>query len=267
LAWPLVKAPFGRKVVTVARAASVHERLIEKLRKLLRSRQFVPGAKFLTEREIAERFGTSRPTANKALSSLVSTGLLEFRQGAGTFVRESVLDYDLQRLVSFTEKARAAGKKPGTRVIALQKLSAVNAPAAAQALHVAPAEPLLYLERVRLADAQPVIYERRHVVAHFCTGMTKADAKGSLYDYWTTKCRLIISGADESIRAVNASPSQASMLGIRPNTACLLVIATGFLEGGVPLWYEETLYRCDVYEFRNQLGGVSSPKPARGHMR
>lgn len=266
MAKPLVKARFGRKVVTVARAASFHEQLIEKLRKLLRSRQFVPGAKFLTEREIAERFDTSRPTANKALSSLVSTGLLEFRQGAGTFVRESVLDYDLQHLVSFTEKAKAAGKKPGTQVIAWQKPSAAGTPAA-QALKVPQGEPLFYLERVRLADGQPVIYERRHVVARFCKGMTKADAKGSLYGFWTTKCRLSISGADESIRAVNATPAQASALGIKTNTACLLVIATGFLEGGVPLWYEETLYRSDAYEFRNQLGGVSSPKPAQGRMR
>ncbi|MDI1312528.1 GntR family transcriptional regulator [Prosthecobacter sp.] len=251
----------------MAKSASFHEQLIEKLRKLLRSRQFVPGAKFLTEREIAERFDTSRPTANKALSSLVSTGLLEFRHGAGTFVRGSVLDYDLQHLVSFTEKAKAAGKKPGTQVIALQKLSAAEAPAAAQALKAASSEPLFYLERIRLADAQPVIYERRHVTARFCAGMNKAYAKGSLYDFWTTKCGLTISGADESIRAVNASPAQASALGIKPNTACLLVIATGFLEGGVPLWYEETLYRSDAYEFRNQLGGVSGPKPAQGRMR
>ncbi|MFZ2278121.1 MAG: GntR family transcriptional regulator [Prosthecobacter sp.] len=252
----------------MARPASFHEQLIEKLRKLLRSRQFVPGAKFLTEREIAERFDTSRPTANKALSSLVSTGLLEFRQGAGTFVRGSVLDYDLQHLVSFTEKAKAAGKKPGTQLIALQKISAADAPAAvAQALHASPDEPLLYLERLRLADEQPVIYERRHVMARFCNGMTKADAKGSLYGFWTTKCRLTISGADESIRAVNASAAQASALDIPPNTACLLVVATGFLEGGAPLWYEETLYRSDAYEFRNQLGGVSGPKPAQGRMR
>ena len=252
----------------MAKTASLHEQLIEKLRKLLRSRQFVPGAKFLTEREIAERFDTSRPTANKALSSLVSTGLLEFRQGAGTFVRGSVLDYDLQHLVSFTEKAKAAGKKPGTQVIALQKLSAADAPAAvAQTLRASPDEPLLFLERLRLADGQPVIYERRHVVARFCTGMTKSDAKGSLYGFWTTKCRLTISGADESIRAVNASATQAAALGIPPNTACLLVVATGFLEGGAPLWHEETLYRSDAYEFRNQLGGVSGPKPARGRMR
>lgn len=248
--------------------ASFHEQLIEKLRKLLRGRQFVPGAKFLTEREIAERFNTSRPTANKALSSLVSTGLLEFRQGAGTFVRESVLDYDLQRLVSFTEKARAAGKKPGTQVLALRELAAAEAPAAvAPALKVSPAEPLLYLERLRLADGQPVIYERRHVVARLCPRMTKTAAKGSLYAFWTKTCRLAISGAEESIRAVNATKSQASALGVPANTACLLVIATGFIDGGVPLWHEETLYRSDVYEFRNQLGGIAGPKPALGRIR
>ena len=69
----------------MGKPASFHQQLIAKLRKLLRSRQHVPGSQFLTEREIAERFQTSRPTANKALSSLVSEGLLEFRQGANPY--------------------------------------------------------------------------------------------------------------------------------------------------------------------------------------
>lgn len=227
----------------MARPASFHEQLIEKLRKLLRSRQFTPGAKFLTEREIALRLGTSHPTANKALSSLVSTGLLEFCQGADTFVRASVLDYDLQRLVSFTEKAAAAGRKPGTRVLAFRKITAADAPAVVMhALKAQPSDPLFFIEHVRLAV-------------------------GSLYAFWTKKCRLTISGADESIRAVNATAPQAAALGISPHTACLLVITTGFLAASTPLWHEETLYCSDVYEFRNQLGGLSAPKPALGHMR
>ena len=252
----------------MGKPASFHQELIAKLRKLLRSRQFVPGAQFLTEREIAERFATSRPTANKALSSLVSQGLLEFRQGAGTFVRESVLDYDLQRLVSFTDKARAAGKEPSTQVLAFQKLRAADvSDEIVQALKLTANESLLYIERLRLADGQPVIYERRHVVARHCPAMTKTDARSSLYAFWTAKCKLTISGANESIRAVNATKSQATQLGVTTNAACLLVIATGILEGGIPLWYEETIYRSDVYEFRNQLGGFSMPKPAVGRMR
>jgi len=258
----------GCKINFVLKSASFHQELIVKLRKLLRGRQFVPGAQFLTEREIADRFETSRPTANKALSSLVSLGLLEFRHGAGTFVRENVLDYDLQRLVSFTDKVRAVGKAPSTRVVDFHKLTAAAVSTEIiQALQLPVNEPLLYIERVRLADGQPVIYERRHVAARYCLGMSKTDAKGSLYAFWTSHCNLSISGADESIRAINATKSQALLLGVKTNAACLLVIATGFLEGGAPLWHEETLYRSDVYEFRNHLGGVASPKPAQGWIR
>ena len=50
--------------------------------------EFRPGDRFLTERDVAKRFATTRPTANKALASLVGQGVLEFRRGVGTFVRE-----------------------------------------------------------------------------------------------------------------------------------------------------------------------------------
>lgn len=248
--------------------ATFHDQLHAKLRRLIGSRKFSPGAQFLTEREVAAQFKTSRPTANKALSQLVSEGLLEFRRGAGTFVREGALDYDLQRLVSFTEKARAAGREPATKVTAFRKLPASAAPPeAVQALQATSGTTLIYMERVRQADGQPVIYERRYVSSPLGGPMTRSDAAGSLYAFWTDKRKLSISGSAESIRAVNATKVQAAILAVPANAACLLVIATGFVEGGIPLWYEETLYRSDVYEFRNQLGGLNAPRPAVGLLR
>lgn len=245
-----------------------HQQLIQKLRALITGRKFPPGAQFLTEREIAGRFDTSRPTANKALSSLVSEGLLEVRRGAGTFVRESVLDYDLRRLVSFTDKARAANRRPGTKLLVFRRISAGAAPAEVrQGLRVAADTPLIYLERTRLADSQPVIYERRHVVAELCPAMTRADAQSSLYACWTGKCRLTIAGADEIIHAVNATPEQAAHLQVPAGVACFLILATGFASGGRPLWCEETLYRADAYEFRNRLGGLSGARPALGRIK
>lgn len=248
--------------------APLHHQLVTELKQLLRDRAYSPGAQFLTEREIAERFATSRATANKALTSLASEGLLEFRHGAGTFVREGVLDYDLQRLVSFTDKATAAGRAPSTRVLAFRRLKAEDAPAEiATRLGADPEDALFYMERLRLADDVPVILERRHVVARHCPGMTRADAAGSLYAYWTGDCRLNLSGATETIRAVNATPEQAQRLGVPKHTACLLVVAVGTLADKSPIWHEETLYRSDLYEFRNHLGGLPSPRPAMGQMR
>ncbi len=252
----------------MAAHASFHQQLIERLRRLLRGRSFPPGSQFLTEREIASRFNTSRPTANKALSSLVSEGVLEVRRGAGTFVRDTVLDYDLERLVSFTDKAKASGRKPGTVLIAYREVSEREVPeAVARALLLAANESVIYMERLRLADRQPVIYERRYVARKWCPAMTRSDAKGSLYACWTRKCKLSITGADETIHAVNASPKQAASLGVPKGAACFQIIATGSIAGGSPLWHEETLYRADVYEFRNRISGIVASRAAVGRLK
>jgi GntR family transcriptional regulator len=252
----------------MSESGAFYQQLIEKLRALIRSEDFTPGAQFLTEREIAARFKTSRPTANKALNSLVSAGLLEMRRGAGTFVRESVLDYDLERLVSFTDKARAVGKKPGTKLIEYRRLIAGEAPPeVVLSLRIEAGEPLIYMERIRLADGKPVIFERRHVVAGLCAKMTRTDAKGSLYTCWTEKCGLTVSGAEEIIHAVNAIKTQAERLQVPVGTACFQIIATGYTAGEKPLWHEETIYRADVYEFRNRISGLTTASAAMGRMK
>jgi GntR family transcriptional regulator len=123
------------------------------------------------------------------------------------------------------------------------------------------------MERIRLADKKPVIYERRHVVAKLCQPMTRTDAKGSLYTCWTRKCGLTISGAEEIIHAVNATKAQAAHLKIPVGTACFQIIATGYAAGETPLWHEETLYRADVYEFRNRISGLADTRGAMGRIK
>src|SRR5690349_7956533 len=101
----------------------VYQQLNGRLRTILASK-CKRGDQFLTERQISEKFQVSRATANKALASLVSEGLLEFRKGLGTFVRRDVIDYDVRSLVSFTEKARAAGKRPSTQLVTFESIAA-----------------------------------------------------------------------------------------------------------------------------------------------
>jgi GntR family transcriptional regulator len=142
----------------------IYSQLNQLLRSLIRNGTFEPGDRFLTEREISERFEISRATANKALSGLVAEGLLEFRKGVGTFVRSNLLDYDLRFLVSFTEKARSAGKVPSTRILEFSTPKASALPEEIRiALDLAQEEPVHYIERLRLADDLPVILERRYL--------------------------------------------------------------------------------------------------------
>ena len=245
----------------------IYHQLRQILHDLIRKGDFAAADKFLTERDIAEKFGVSRTTANKALSSLVADGTLEFRKGVGTFVRPAVLDYDLRALVSFTDKATAAGRIPKTEVIAFRRMRGRNAPKhVLRRLDAAASDPLFFVERLRFADGVPVILERRYVIAGLCPQLTHEDLESSLYAAWTTKHGLVIAGTDQTIRAVILSEQDARILQLKQGDAALAVMALGCIERGKPLWWEETLYRADAYEFRCQLGGLRPHQPTTGHL-
>ncbi len=190
----------------------VYQQLNQRLRAALAT-EYRSGDQFLTEREVAEKFQVSRATANKSLASLVSEGFLEFRKGLGTFVRRDVIDYDVRSLVSFTEKARAAGKKPSTQLITFGKLSAAEVDAEISAALEQTGEASLWeMERLRLADGVPVILEHRYVVHGHCPKLTKTQAEGSLYRTWTESHGLKIAGANEVIRAVLVTTQESQHL-------------------------------------------------------
>jgi len=243
----------------------IYQQLNSQLRLLIGSAECPLGSKFLTERQICERYEVSRATANKALSNLVSEGLLEFRKGVGTFVRGRPLDYNLRALVSFTDKAVAAGKEPATQVLQFQTVRAEDVlDDVPQMLQVEPAASLYYIERLRLADGLPVILEKRYVVGEHCPDLSEEDVRGSLYSIWTNRYQLPIEGADESIRAVNARGADARLLKLRDGAAGMLIRSVGYMTGNRPLWSERTLYRGDAYEFHNRLGGIQPAGYATG---
>ena len=245
----------------------VYQQLNQRLRSALAA-EYRSGDQFLTEREVAEKFQVSRATANKSLASLVSEGFLEFRKGLGTFVRRDMIDYDVRSLVSFTEKARAAGKTPSTKLLTFGKLKVSEADESVRTALDVEGDSLVWeMERVRLADGVPVILEHRYVVHSHCPKLTKAQAEGSLYRAWTEMHGLVIAGANEIIRAVLPTKGQARHLQTSPGTPVLEVLSVGFLDSNRPLWWERTLYRSDQYEFHSRLGPIQSATPARGKLR
>ena len=249
------------------RTSPVYQQLNEQLRLALR-KTYSSGDKFLTERQISEQFSVSRATANKALANLVSEGVLEFRRGIGTFVRAESIDYDVRSLVSFSEKARAAGRVPTTRVLAFQpQLARRLHPDLRTALQLFGEEEVWEVRRLRFADDVPVILEHRYLVRRHCPDLTADSMSGSLYQALTQDCALEIAGADDLIRAVSLTSQESEQLRVAPHAPTLEVTAIGYLRNRQPLWWERTLYRGDRYEFHSRLGPIRSATPARGQLR
>ena len=88
------------------RPKSIAEQVYEQLRDLIFRGQFSPGEKLPPERELAQSLGVSRPTIKSAISKLVNMGLVEQRQGQGSFVRSfysQYLDNPLRELMDSGE--------------------------------------------------------------------------------------------------------------------------------------------------------------------
>jgi GntR family transcriptional repressor for pyruvate dehydrogenase complex len=75
---------------TVVRSETVSQTVLRQIVTLLRNGQLQPGDRLPPERELAASLGISRPTVREALSALGLLGVVEQRQGRGTFLVESM---------------------------------------------------------------------------------------------------------------------------------------------------------------------------------
>jgi GntR family transcriptional repressor for pyruvate dehydrogenase complex len=64
----------------------ISDQVFEQIRELIYKGEFTPGQQILPERELAISMAVSRTSVRNAINKLVTLGLLEHRQGQGTFV-------------------------------------------------------------------------------------------------------------------------------------------------------------------------------------
>ncbi len=91
-------------------ATSRWQAIAAQLRADILAGRVAPGERLPNEQALAERFGVNRHTLRQAVQALVREGHLDVRQGAGTFVRELVLDYALNRRTRMSENVARIGE-------------------------------------------------------------------------------------------------------------------------------------------------------------
>ncbi|HEX8072331.1 MAG TPA: FadR/GntR family transcriptional regulator [Pyrinomonadaceae bacterium] len=77
------------KVVAPERRGTTSEEVVIQLREMIHRGELRPGDRLPPERDLAKLLGVSRPTLRAGIRSLAAVGVLQSRQGAGTFVVQS----------------------------------------------------------------------------------------------------------------------------------------------------------------------------------
>jgi GntR family transcriptional regulator len=173
----------------------------------------------------------------------------------------------VQSLVSFTQKARDAGRHPSTQVLHFDRVAVTEVESEiASHLRAKPGETLLAVGRLRLADGLPVILERRWLPADLFPGLSRSELRGSIYRVIAEKYRLQITESDQTIRAIGIRGADAKLLQVPSGAAGFLVSAAGYV-GDRTVWWERTIYRGDSYEFHHHRAApgrlISIPAQSR----
>jgi GntR family transcriptional regulator len=226
--------------------ATKHERLRSALLELIerdpRREQALP-----SERDLATEYGVSRMTARAAIEELADQGFVYRVQGRGTFVRQPWVSKSLA-LTSFTEDMLARGHRPGTRVVVCAERPA--GAAAGRDLSISPADPVIFVRRVRLADGVPICLESVELPTRLVPGLDREKLTASLYDLLASRYRIRITHAEQRIRATVLDQEEAELLGVPPVSPALLVERVSTDRAGRPVERAHSLYRSDRYDFR-----------------
>lgn len=202
-----------------------------------------------TERTLAARFGVSRVTVRQAVQDLVVAGRLR-RQGRGTVVAGPKLTQPLA-LGSYTDGLRRMGLRPG-RTLVGRETGPADAVIAA-ALGLAEDDPVVRLERILLADDEPVGLEETVVaVARFPDLVRDFDPTTSLYAYYA-RVGTVFARATEQIETVLADPREAGLLDVAPATPMLLLHRISHDADDRPVERVRSLFRGDRVSFTTDL--------------
>ena len=201
-----------------------------------------PGDALPAEREIAAALNISRITVRKALDGLVESGLLDRKQGAGTFVTAH-MEKPLSRLSSFTEDLASRGWKARNKW--LSRTRGTITPEESLALGIGPGSMVLRYVRVRYADDKPMAVEFATVPATSLSDLD--DVKDSLYtaleEFGNRPIRAI-----QRIRAVPLNAELAAHLDMDEGVPSLLLERRGYTAGGLAVEYTRSYYRGDQYD-------------------
>ncbi len=202
---------------------SLYQRLRDHLAAQIGAQTWRPGELIPSEAELAADHGVSVGTVRKAIDQLVVEGLLERRQGRGTYVRRARFNSSLFRFFRFQSGA-GERKVPEARIL---HRNIVPAPAAiASVLRLRERAPAINISRLRLIDGVPLLSEEIWLEkARFAALLDIATSTFGdlLYPLYEEHCGQIVASADEVLTVAAANPMQARLLG-RPPGAPLIVI-------------------------------------------
>jgi len=189
-----------------------------------------PGVRLPSERELVQTFGCARMTVHRALRELEEEGLIERRQGSGSYVAELHPISNLLQVRDIHDEIRERGHAHTTRVCQVAREKADARTAAAMRLPRGAA--IYHVQLVHFESGVPIQLEDRHVNPALAPDLMTRDFTQVTPSFVLFE-HAPLTEAEQVIEAVLATPEQAQMLEVGTGSALLMVSRRTVSQGAV----------------------------------
>lgn len=213
-----------------------------------------PGVRLPSERELVQEFGCARMTVHRALRELEAEGLIERRQGSGSYVAELHPISNLLQVRDIHDEIAERGHLHTTRVCSVLREKAGAEVAVAMRLRKGSA--VFRCQLVHLENGVPIQFEDRHVNPALAPDLlsrdfTEVTPSAVLFEHAP------LTEAEQVVEAVLATAEQARLLDVAIGSALLMVSRRTVSQGEVAsiarLYHPGARYRL--------VGSFSVPGP------
>ena len=212
--------------------------------------------RFPTDNELVNQYKVSRHTVREAIRHLNASGILRRERGRGTVVNRSEFEQPLGALYSLFQSVESSGAIQRSHVLELRE---DFDPVIAGQLGLAAETPLLYLERLRHADEEPLALDRSWLPMDLARPLLSSDfAHTALYDELASRTGISPDAGWERIAPVLPTPDERQLLAMRRGEAAFFLERLGTADGK-PIEWRTTLIRGGRYRFVSNFARGSAP--------
>jgi GntR family transcriptional regulator len=200
--------------------------------------------RFPGEMELVEVYAVSRHTVREALRHLRRDGVIESSRGRSSVANPGQITQQLGAMYSLYHELESRGIDQRSEVV---DVGLREDPEVATRLGLV--GPLVHVERVRLADGEPIAWDRAWLDPEVGKPLLDADLSHTgLYDELRRTTGIRLTGGRETMRAVVPTLEQRKRLRMPRGEAAMLVERTGRL-GDRVVELRETLVRGTRFSF------------------
>ncbi|WP_251861697.1 GntR family transcriptional regulator [Clostridium sp. Marseille-Q2269] len=219
-----------------------------------------PGDSIPTELEIEKMYNVSRMTVRRAIHELVLEGVIQKKQGSGTFVQEPKIVHNVERITSFTEEMKEKGMILKTVSTEINRIDNPSKKLVTK-LNLSPFEKVIQIKRLRYVNNEPFIIMINYLREKYVEGIKeKRLNKESLYDSLENEYGIILERADETLEARESTEFEAENLEIDIWSPVLYLERLSYIKDNIPIEFTNVTIRGDKYKYNVSLYGRNKIK-------